>query len=666
MTPEENIKLGIISAYMGRDLTEEQKEFASDFTKDTISFSDPGTGKTQTLIAGLVLAQTYHKVPGKEINCMSFTNAAVAEIAGRYEALCKKCQVSPTIKFNTFHSLSNHIMRDAYPRMSIRESTNKKEDVVSIAEYLKELGVEVKADDVRYLRRVLRAIDNLNSSLTFHPDNLQTKYSFVELGLNLNVFQELRKRWFLRGIINNEIVQGDIPLYCLYALMKDPRIAEKWRGKYKIMVVDEFQDLSLLHLRILSYVAKTLIVIGDMKQQIYAFNGACPQIVREYMKLHPDAKVSNLTKSFRCGQEIAEFATKLILPNDRSIKCFEGAHTGSSVKVMKRSDMNWAEIAQSIEVDQKTHGSSAKNVMFLYRNNASAIPIIEELYKRKIPFRCPKFATVMDIPIFSTITKLCEAALYNNDPEKCNAALRCFPEFRDTHIGNDTFPVMAMKSSGKSLFEVNYKYKETSSTSLLQSMKVAAELIKKDEPAGHVYNALWKAYMAYIYKTEAWSFDNTPEFYTSLLGDIMQKSYGIMIAEEYEKQQKNVHAISAGVGIRCYTMHSAKGLEADDVYILDCNEGLFPNAKVMKSKIDAHCLMDVAVDIRSERNLLYVAVTRAKQNVVITYSSGSPAILLSNPEDPEYTKYDAIYNEYITDYNDAEEFFKLFKLEDSV
>ena len=84
MTNEVSMKLDILSAYMGSPLTDEQKEFASDFTKDTISFSDPGTGKTHTLVAGLIIAQTYHKVDGRKINCMSFTNAAVSEMAGRY------------------------------------------------------------------------------------------------------------------------------------------------------------------------------------------------------------------------------------------------------------------------------------------------------------------------------------------------------------------------------------------------------------------------------------------------------------------------------------------------------------------------------------------------------------------------------------------------------
>ena len=314
MTNEERVKLDIISAYIGSPLTEEQKEFACDFRKDTISFSDPGTGKTHTLTAGLIMAQQYHKVPGDKINCMSFTNAATSEMAGRYEKLCRKCSVPPTVVFNTFHSLSNRIMRDAYPTMKILAKGNVKQDVEDMVQYLRNVGIEAE-DDKKYVRKVINAINTLNSSLTFHPDNLITKHAFVELNMDINVFQSLRRTWFVRGITTNEIVQGDIPLYCLYALMRKPDIIQKWKGKYQIMVVDEFQDLSLLHLRILSYIAKTLIVIGDMKQQIYAFNGACKEIVREYRKLHPDARVCNLTQSFRCGQEIADFATRIIKPN---------------------------------------------------------------------------------------------------------------------------------------------------------------------------------------------------------------------------------------------------------------------------------------------------------------------------------------------------------------
>ena len=486
MTQEESMQLDVISAYIGSPLTDEQKEFASNFTRDTISFSDPGTGKTHTLVAGLVMAQKFHKVPGEKINCMSFTNAAVSEMAGRYEKLCKKCSIPNTVVFNTFHSLSNRIMKEAYPRMRILASNNIKQDVEDMIQYLEEVGIST--EDTGYVRKVLYAINNLNSALIFHPENVELSYSFVELGMEVETFQMLRKKWFMRGIILNQIVQGDIPLYCLYALMKKQEIIDNWKGKYSIMVVDEFQDLSLLHLRILSYVADKLIVIGDMKQQIYVFNGACPQIVDEYLKLHPNAVECNLTKSFRCGQEIADFASRVITPNKPPSNNFTGHNRGSSVQIMHRRDLNWKEIADTIEADRKVHGiSGARNIMFLYRNNASAIPIIDELYKRGIPFRCSKYKTIMEIPLFESLSKLVNAAWQPNDTNLASEAFKIFPEFKNTPLGAEPFPVQAMKKSGKNIFEVPYRYREKSSEIILGAMKIARQAILDKKSAGIVY-----------------------------------------------------------------------------------------------------------------------------------------------------------------------------------
>ena len=664
MTNEERVKLDIISAYIGSPLTDEQKEFASNFTVDTISFSDPGTGKTHTLTAGLIMAQTYHKVPGEKINCMSFTNAATAEMAGRYQKLCKKVSLSPTVVFNTFHSLSNRIMRDAYPTMAIVGKSDVKQDVEDMRVYLTNAGIDV-GDDTRYIRKVIRAVNSLNSSLTFHPDNIANKYDFVELDMDVEIFQSLRRTWFMRGINMNTIVQGDIPLYCLYALMRKPDIIQKWKGRYQIMVVDEFQDLSLLHLRILSYIAKTLIVIGDMKQQIYAFNGACKEIIREYYKLHPEPRVCNLTNSFRCGQEIADFATKIIEPNYPGIKPFTGHNRGSKVEIIHRRNLDWKKIVGDIETDRKLHGQGgARNVMFLYRNNASAIPVIEELYRRGIHFRCSKYATIMSLPMFESLSKLANAAWQPNDYAIVNDALKLFPEFKDVMFGTDCPPVMAMRSAHKSIFEINYRFQEQSSKEILGAMFQAKNLIEANKSAGNVYMQLMGVYEKYIFQREWWKLDNEKEFYLNLAAPVCNtKPYPLMVNEELDKEQKNIEAIKAGIGIRCYTMHSAKGLEADVVYILDCDEGTFPNAKVMKNKEKAHCDIDIAVDIQSERNLLYVAITRAKDEVFISYSGQEVARLISNPADPEYAKYDTIYKAGNVDYDDAAEFFKLFKIE---
>jgi hypothetical protein len=193
----------------------------------------------------------------------------------------------------------------------------------------------------------------------------------------------------------------------------------------------------------------------------------------------------------------------------------------------------------------------------------------------------------------------------------------------------------------------------------------ARKAIEENKNASVVLNQVLEAYTRHIIKGQWWRFDQPAEFYFNLIAPVCAaKTYPLMIGEELDKSQTNEKCIQAGMGIRLYTIHSAKGLEADDIYILDCDEGMFPNTKVEKRKIDAGCFYDVACDIRSERNLLYVACTRAKDSLTITFSSGEPAKLLARPDLNDYIEYDRVYEEAKKDYDDAAEFYKLFRLGD--
>jgi superfamily I DNA/RNA helicase len=269
----------------------------------------------------------------------------------------------------------------------------------------------------------------------------------------------------------------------------------------------------------------------------------------------------------------------------------------------------------------------------------------------------------MDVPIFSTLSKLANAAWQPNNLDICNVAFKVMPEFRNTPYGAYVPPVQAMKASGKSIFEVNFKYQEQSTKDLLINMMQAKKCIDEKASAGRVYMQFLENYKRYLRKFEWWKIDNEDEFYFNLVAPIANaKPYPLMYNEEIEKEQLNTQSTKANFGVRCYTMHSCKGLEADDVYILDCDEGTFPNAKVLESKVKAGCFKDVAIDIRSERNLLYVAITRARRNTYISYSGAEVTKLISNPEDPKYTKYESYYNKDVIEYDDADEFFKLFKI----
>lgn len=652
---EAYFELKIIEGRMGHPLTDEQREFAVDFTRDIITFANPGTGKTHTLTAGILMAQNYWKIPPKKIFCMSYTNAAKDEIKGRYEDLTVKMRSFKGVEFGTFHSLSNKILRDAYGDMQLVNEYPADEVAEDMAQYLTMICPEYPFDRKK-TRQIVKTIANLNSSFTFDPENVETKYAISQLKLNVSDFQQLRRLWFERGLINGCIERGEIPLYCLYALIKKPEVANVWKGRYEVMIVDEFQDLSILDLEILSRVAKKLIVVGDMKQQIYVFSGACPEIVDAYKKSRPNATVCRLTKSFRCPQAIADLASRVIAPNLEEDAGFSGRDETTVTKsedcihIMDRRNMNWGEIFKDITNEE------LNDYLILYRNNASTIPVIDQLYQKKIPYRCTKFVKVMDIPVLNTICKLIDAAINPNNPEVVQKALEQFPEFR---YNKYTIPIPPMiRKLSKSLFEINYRYEEQSSRDILAAMERAREAVMQKKSAGSVIMCLMQVYEKYIYPKE-WV-DNEIRYYLNMVAPICNNmTYPEMVLREKDKQFKCEEAMDARIGVRCYTMHTSKGLEANHVYLLDVNEGLFPNAEQLEKKTKAHCLYDASLDVRSERNLLYVAITRAKKDLYISYSNGQVATLLSSPEDNMYRSYDEVYKSEHKLYDDLESFTNL-------
>jgi superfamily I DNA and RNA helicase len=189
-------------------------------------------------------------------------------------------------------------------------------------------------------------------------------------------------------------------------------------------------------------------------------------------------------------------------------------------------------------------------------------------------------------------------------------------------------------------------------------MQRAQKAIYDKKSAGNVLMCVLEVYEKYMYPKE-W-IDNDIKYYLNMAAPICNNlTYPELVGREYDKQFKCEQAMEANVGVRCYTMHTSKGLEANIVYLLDVNEGLFPNAEVLEKKTRARCIYDASLDVRSERNLLYVAITRAKKSLYISYSNGQVATLLSDPENNAYRMYDSTYKEEHKLYNDLEYFTSL-------
>lgn len=654
--------------------TEEQIEFAADFRSPMISFSNPGTGKTHSIIRGLIIAQTCHGIAGRNINAMSFTREATAELSRRYEKVCKQLNMTPTVQFNTFHSICRQILNEKYPEMKITSGYITEDDLESLQMHMADNGIYT--EDKYYVKRVLEAINLLNHSLIYDDENVELSYAFKQLDISIDVFQQLRKELFVKGIISSSITQGDIPNYALYVLEKNLFIKQKFRKQYKIMVVDEFQDMTKLYLTVLSRISENLIVIGDMKQQIYGFNGASADIVDEYKKLYPNAREVNLTQSFRCKDEIANFATSVYLPNDQTVEAFKGIGSGGEVDILSARDLNIKDIVASIAEENKNNrnlDTEKKSTMFLFRNNYSITPIAEELFKQSVPFRVKKFYKVMDMPVFKELNDLASLALNPTNLELVKSVTLLFPQFKSYRNKPEMNPLyLAMKDVNKknaslgngkkaSIFDINYAYNNMSEE-ILSILQQTAIRISRGCLCATAFTLLLPIYDKYIIEGKWWKLEKPLEFYTGLVAPIVNnKTYEQMVQDELEKESAINRAVTLQIGIKCYTMHSAKGLEADHVYIIDADSGVFPNDKKLDKLIENGCEYEAAKTLHEERNLIYVGITRAKSKCVIAYNDELTE-LIHSPRNNKYCKLDEVFMSTKRNFADVERFMSLMHL----
>ncbi|MCM1218885.1 MAG: ATP-dependent helicase [Lachnospiraceae bacterium] len=655
-----------LQAKLYLDYTEEQKTLISKFgTGPVFCFADPGTGKTYTAVGGLIFAELFRQIPGDSIYAMSFTNMATGELMARHTRACDKLGISKLVHFSTLHSLCRQILAENYRKLGM--ASFGRVSKLTMAQSFKlvedscvEWGLSV---DPKTIRAVIRACESLNSALIFDEDNVRTKMAFKECNVDYWIFDKIRGLLFSYSLLVENINVSDIMLYTLMLMEKFPEVSTQFKAKCRLMLIDEAQDLSLLHLRIISMLTDNPVFIGDMKQQIYAFNGACQEIVQAFFEHYPNASTTKLTQSFRCKNEIAEFATKIILHNNIGGEDFTGNGEGGVVKVHcadieNDSPYSLPNLCESLRKDFiANHNKFPVDYLFLFRNNSSAVPIVEELFKRGLPFRVNRYLPAYDVPV---IKEMCEILRLCESPASLDniMAMRyLIPEFRAYRdLKSHPFYEICRKT-GQSVFEINYEFKNPGDG--YDAMTVMVNLREKmlaGATVSDLFNTMWRLYEEQWVKPNMWRLEADVDYYINSVADLTrEKNYQQFIQDEIKKQAIIKDSELHSRGVRCYTMHASKGLEADVVYILDADDGLIPNVKKLDRMVKRKCDMDAARAIREERSLCYVACTRARNELHIVYNN-KPAVTLLG-ENP-YGNFDDIYRYYSAKGNDISAFNK--------
>ena len=643
------------------DYTAEQKALIESFgTGPVFCFADPGTGKTFTAIGGLLYGELFKAIPGNNIYALSFTNLATGELAVRHERACQKLGITKQVTFATLHKLCRQILKDNYRLLGMTKFDSSgeltMEKAYSIIEgSCDEMGVVIEPNQIR---NVVRACSSLNAALIFDQDVVETKMVFKDCKMPYTLFDELRGLLFSYSLLSETISVSDLLLYTVMLLTRHPEVSESFKSQCKLMLIDEAQDLSLLQLRIISLLTDNPILIGDMKQQIYGFNGACQEVVAEFHKLYPHCRDLKLTQSFRCKNEIADYATRIIIPNNVGGEDYKGIGYGGTVKLL---DGLYEDGADIVGVCKNLHDEFVANssrltreYLFLVRNNVSIIPVVEELFKQGLPFRVNKYQPAYNIPV---IKELCELIHLADQPQSVDSVLALrylIPEFRGYHSLYEHPFYQICKKTGCSIFEVNYQFQNIPLASKAMELVIEVhEMIRNGATMNEMFNKLWPLYEENWIKYIQWRLEAKPEYYINAVQSLTRKTYNKFMQDEMQKDLIIKECERYGRGVRCYTMHASKGLEADVVYIVDADQGLIPNESKLKQMLDKKCDMDAARAIREERALCYVACTRARSELYIVHN-GKPAPILLG--DNPYAQYDLVYSYYKTNGDDIRAF----------
>lgn len=652
--------LADLGARIGVQYTDEQKAFMKDFTSPIISFSSPGTGKTRAAIGGLLTAELYHQIPGHQIYALSFTRMSAGELAVRHKRDCERCGIRQTVNFRTLHSLCTALLKEHYrllgiQNLHIESTTTIEEQSGLLLDFAKDNGIPFSEWQVRPF---VRAVRSLNSSLVFDRLHVESKYEFKKCKMPYEEFTKLRKFLYIYAKMVDTIQVQDILLYTLELLLAFPEVSQKFKEQCRVLVVDEFQDLSLLQLRIISLLSDNVVAIGDIKQQIYAFNGACQEIISEFKRYFPHARELNLNQSFRCADAIVRYSQQIIKPNQMGEEGFTGTGESGTVEVLP--NLSLTGICDQIERDYRANRNTfPTDILFLFRNNFSVTPLAEALFQRKVPFRVNKYQAANQLPVIREMCAVIELASHPEQLNNVGALSYILPEQREYRFFRDSPLYKVCAKEGCSIFEAPYNFRDPMAArqafELLMELK---DLLSQHAPMRVLLNTLYPIFSTvYLEKREPY-LEMPSSYYFNLVKPLVQdKTYHAFVSDEVAKTQVIEDSNVRRHGVRCYTFHASKGLEADEVYILDAEDGIVPNTHELQLMEEAHCLLEKAREIRNERSLLFVAATRARHKLVITYSGAKSLILASYNA---FERFDDLYTQQQNTFPDVEAFEEFF------
>jgi DNA helicase-2/ATP-dependent DNA helicase PcrA len=564
----------------GTPLNPEQKKAAEAATSPLLIVAGAGTGKTRTLtsrIVHLIAAGT----PPERICAITFTNKAAAEMKHRIGGMIVLPPKSGTPYIGTFHSLGARILRKECRTLGREPNFTIFDDHDSsdlLKKVLKAMGhKEARGNKKETPAYFLRRISELKNVPPKEEDQkVRDIFAAYESALQRN-----------NAFDFDDLIEKPVNIF-----REHPEILQRHRDRFDAILVDEYQDINPMQYQLVKLLAgghRNLTVVGDDEQTIYTWRHADIKIFLDFDKDWPDAKIYFLEENYRSTGNIIRGASAVVQNNRfRTPKqLWTSQDAGAPITLYEAWGENdeAAWVAQKIsDVRRATNGTPtpAPTIAILYRTNAQSRAIEQALIRENIPYKIfggLKFyerREVKDAVAALRYTANQKDELSRERLEK-NLTKRKFIKF---HAGiaalPDPKPVDIIN-----LFLETFAYFEY----------LDGNFINADERAENIAELI----------SFASGFENLPDFIERL--SLLQAT------DDENASSKALDEKARTAPIHLSTVHMAKGLEFDTVFIAGAAEGLLPHIRSIES--DA--------SLEEERRLMYVAMTRARKNLYVSF-----------------------------------------------
>jgi len=563
-----------------------------------------GSGKTRVLTTR-VSYLIEQGVDPDAILAITFTNKAAKEMKERIIKILGS--MAYQIQISTFHSFGLKIVKENCELLGYKKNftiLDSDDSLTVIKKILKDFDLDPKIYNPKGIKSQISGAKNE----LLNPEDYSSYASSEYEKIVLKVYKAYQNKL----AINNSLDFDDLLMLPIVLFRQNPEVMKKYQEKYKYILIDEYQDTNeaqYILTKMISAKYKNICVVGDPDQSIYAFRGSNYRNILNFEKDYKNAKTIMLEKNYRSTKNILTVANDVIKNNTsrKDKKLWTDNEEGEKIHYHRSENEKDEAFYVMTQIKELMKKSPLKEIAVLYRTNAQSRNMEEALLRENIPYKVVgsfyfyKRKEIKDLIAYLNV-------IYNQDDDINLLRIINVPK---RGIGLKTIENLISKANdeNKSIYQIINSGKE------LEFKKIIDELIELKDSSSLtelVDYVLEKTGMKNDLVTEKTldaevRLENLEEF-KSITKNFEEKN-GIISLEEFLQEISLVSDIEEHKNntevVTLMTVHSAKGLEFDNIFIIGLEEGIFPHVNSFQE----------TASLEEERRLCYVAITRARKKL---------------------------------------------------